>query len=60
MLTVCYINRQPGIEGITIQTQMLAARAPQAKKIMLRQFPCSMIMTGHMLHLLMNALLLET
>ena len=31
MLTVCYINRQPG-RGITIPTQMLAARAPQAKR----------------------------
>ena len=33
MLAVCYINRQPGIEGITIPTQMLAARAPQAKTV---------------------------
>ena len=35
MLTVCYINRQQGREGITIPSQMLAARAPQAKRLML-------------------------
>ena len=31
MLTVCYINRNQ-VEGITIPTQMLAARAPLAIK----------------------------
>ena len=30
MLTVFNINRQKHVEGITIPTQMLAARGPQA------------------------------
>ena len=31
MLTVCYINRQPG-RGFYYSKQMLGARAPQAKR----------------------------
>ena len=38
MLTVCYTNRQLGIEGITIPTQMLAARAPQTRETCLQMF----------------------